>query len=192
MDTLKQTSPNNEQVFFVIRHRLKKGKNNLVHYENWLKKIVPKAASFPGHLGVQIVRPPEGHNEYLIVVRFASIQDLEFWHKSPERKQLINEIAAILDSEEAIDIKTGIDYWFTPPTVGKHPHRWKQWLVTTSVIWPLTMYVPPAMEPLFVKYPQFGEFGIRQGVLALVIVGLVVYLIMPIYVRLLAKWFFKQ
>jgi uncharacterized protein len=192
MDTVNQTPPNNEQVFFVIRHRLKKGKDKVNQYESWLKRIVPKAASLPGHLGVQIVRPPDGHNEYLIVVRFASIQDMEFWQQSQERKQLINEIANILDSEEAIDIKTGIDYWFTPPTVGKPPSRWKQWLVTTSVIWPLTMYVPPAIEPLFVKYPELGAFGFRQGVLALVIVGLVVYLIMPIYVRLIAKWFFKQ
>jgi hypothetical protein len=192
MDTSTQATPNNEQVFFVIRHRLKKGKGKLEKYEDWLTKIVPKAATFPGHLGVQIVRPPEGHNEYLIVVRFASIQDLQFWQQSPERKALIKELAAILDSEEAIDIKTGIDYWFTPPAVGRHPRRWKQWLVTTSVIWPLTMYVPPAMEPLFVKYPQLGEFGTRQGVLALVIVGLVVYIIMPIYVRLIAKWFFKS
>jgi heme-degrading monooxygenase HmoA len=96
MDTLNQTKTNHEQVFFVIRHRLKKGKDKLEHYENWLKKIVPKAASFSGHLGVQIVRPPDGHNEYLIVVRFASMQELEFWQQSQERKQLINEIALIL------------------------------------------------------------------------------------------------
>lgn len=191
MNDLTQPTPNNEQVFFVIRHRLKKGRDKLEQYENWLARIVPKAATFPGHLGVQIVRPPEGHNEYLIVVRFASIHDLQFWQQSRERRQLINEIAAILDSEESIDIKTGIDYWFTPPTVSKHPRRWKQWLVTTSVIWPLTMYVPPAMEPLFLRFPELGEFGIRQGVSALVIVALVVYLIMPVYVRLIAKWFFK-
>lgn len=192
MDALTQISPNNEQVFFVIRHRLKKGKAKRDQYESWLTKIVPIAASFPGHLGVQIVRPPDGDNEYLIVVRFAGIHELQFWQQSKERKLLINEIAAILDSEEVIDIKTGIDYWFTPPAVGKHPRRWKQWLVTTSVIWPLTLYVPSALEPLFLRFPDLGEFGIRQGLSALVIVGLVVYLIMPIYVRLIAKWFFKS
>lgn len=192
MDTLTPSPPNNEQVFFAIKHRLKKGKANTTQYENWLTKIVPIAASFPGHLGVQIVRPPDGHTEYLIVVRFASIHDLQIWQQSKERKQLVNEIAAILDNEEVLDIKTGIDYWFTPPTVGRHPRRWKQWLVTTSVIWPLTLYVPPAMEPLFLRFPELGEFGIRQGISALVIVGLVVYLIMPLYVRLIAKWFFKS
>jgi antibiotic biosynthesis monooxygenase (ABM) superfamily enzyme len=199
MNGLTQTHPNNEQVFFVVRHRLKKGQDKHRQYESWLGKIVPIAAGFPGHLGVQIARPPQGHNEYRIVVRFASIQDLENWQESQVRKQLINEIAPILDSDEALDIKTGIDYWFTPPTVGKHPLRWKQWLVTSSVIWPLTVYVPPVMEPLFLemqpwflKYPELEEFGFRQGVLALVIVGLVVYVIMPVYVRLIAKWFFKD
>lgn len=192
MDTLNQTTANNEQVFFVIRHRLKKDKDKVEHYENWLRKIVPTAAAFSGHLGVHIARPPEGHNEYLVVVRFSSIHDLQFWQRSPERKALIKEISHILDSKEEIDIKTGIDYWFTPPTAGKHPSRWKQWLVTTSVIWPLTMYIPPAMEPLFIKYPELGGFGLRQGVLAMVIVLLVVYIIMPIYVRLIAKWIFKR
>jgi hypothetical protein len=48
------------------------------------------------------------------------------------------------------------------------------------------------MEPLFLRFPELGEFGIRQGISALVIVGLVVYLIMPLYVRLIAKWFFKS
>jgi uncharacterized protein len=56
-----------------------------------------------------------------------------------------------LDSDKSIDVKTGIDFWFTPPTVGKHPRRWKQWLVTTSVIWPLAMYVPLPLEQLFLK-----------------------------------------
>jgi uncharacterized protein len=189
---MNDTTPlvtNHEQVFFVIRHKPKKGRCK--EYENWLTKIVPKAASFPGHLGAQIIRPPSGHNEYQIIVRFSTIDDLQFWQQSQERARLINEISPILESEEALDIKTGIDYWFTPPEVGKHPRRWKQWLVTTSVIWPLTVYVPPAMEPLFLKFPELGTFGIRQGVLAVVIVGLVVYPIMPIYVRLIAKWFFK-
>ena len=192
MNTLNQTSPDNEQVFFVIRHQLKKGKDITYQYENWLKKIIPKAADFPGHLGTQVVRPPEGSNEYLIVVRFGSIAQMEFWQQSQEREQLVSEIANILDSDEVIDIKTGIDYWFTPAIAGKTPSRWKQWLVTSSVIWPLTMIVPPAINPLFLRYPELGAFGIKQGVLALVIVGLVVYLIMPIYVRLIAKWFFKQ
>lgn len=189
MDILTQPTPSNEQVFFVIRHRVKKGKRE--QYESWLAKIVPIAATFTGHLGVQVVRPPEGHNEYVIVVRFASIDNLEHWQQSNERAQLINEVAALLDSKEVLDIKTGIDYWFTPPTVSKSPPRWKQWLVTTSVIWPLTLYVPPAIEPLFLQFPELDDTVIRHGVVAVVIVGLVVYLIMPIYVRLIAKWFFK-
>jgi uncharacterized protein len=64
---LSQSNSNNES-FFVIRHRLKKAKPILIQYENWLKKVVPIAANFPGHLGVQIARPPDGHNEYLIIV----------------------------------------------------------------------------------------------------------------------------
>lgn len=179
-----------DQVFLVIRHKVKA--EAIAAYEGWLARIIPAAAQYPGHLGVHVVRPPSGHDEYVNVLRFATAADAERWQASDERAKLVDEARPLLSELEDIEVKSGIDYWFTPPSITKAPPRWKQWLVTTSVIWPLTILVPWAMGPLFDTAPALQHFGLKQGILAAIIVGLVVYVVMPRYVRLLSPWFFRR
>lgn len=179
-----------DQVFLVIRHKVKP--EAITAYESWLSQIIPAAARYAGHQGVQVVRPPSGHDEYVNVLRFATASDAERWQTSAERAKLVAEVQPFLSELEDIEVKSGIEYWFTPPAVTKAPPRWKQWLVTTSVIWPLSILVPWAINPIFESVPALQRLGIRQGVLAAVIVGLVVYVVMPRYVRLLSPWFFKR
>ena len=44
-----------------------------------------EAAEFPGHQGVHILRPPPGHTEYSILIRFASIVGAQRWTTSADR-----------------------------------------------------------------------------------------------------------
>lgn len=174
-----------------ICHRVKPEAR--AEYEAWLKRIIHVAGQYPGHLGVHILRPAEGHNDYEIALRFASHAEAGRWLESAERKALINDALPAFREEEVIQIQSGIDYWFSPPNapVNKQPVRWKQWLVTTSVIWPLTMLVPFLWGPLFALFPWLNTWGIRHGVVAASVVGLVVYVVMPRVVRLVASWMFR-
>jgi antibiotic biosynthesis monooxygenase (ABM) superfamily enzyme len=47
-------------VTLVITHTLLPGQAG--RYEQWLGKIMPIAAEFPGHLGANVIRPSEGQN----------------------------------------------------------------------------------------------------------------------------------
>lgn len=173
----------------VIRHNVLPSAHN--QYEDWLKRIIPASASFPGHQGAHIVRPPDGHHVFEIAVRFSSDETAQAWLASDTRRELMDEISGALASGENVEIHTGIDFWFTPPSShAKQPTRWKQWLITTAVIWPLTMVVPWLLGPVFDLVPALNVWGIRHGLVAAVIVALVVYLIMPRVVRLVAKWLF--
>lgn len=173
-----------------IQHRVRP--EAMERYETWLRQIISIAGHFPGHQGVHILRPPEGHHDYEIAVRFASDDDARRWRESPERYELMASIQGDLQQAERVKIVSGIDYWFTPPTpAGKQPTRWKQWLVTTAVIWPLTMLVPLLWLPVFGLLPILDTWGIRHGLIAATIVALVVYLIMPRLVRLVAPWLFR-
>ncbi|MGM0856275.1 MAG: antibiotic biosynthesis monooxygenase [Pseudomonadota bacterium] len=67
-----------------ICHRVKPGAR--AEYETWLKRIIHVAAQYPGHLGVHILRPAEGHNDNEIALRFASHTDAGRWLESSERK----------------------------------------------------------------------------------------------------------
>jgi hypothetical protein len=178
-------------VTFVVQHRVHPAAFD--HYEEWLKRIVAVASTYPGYQGVDIIRPVAGDNEYSTVVRFATFADAERWCKSADRPRLIAEIADILVQEGQARIESGIDFWFTPAAL-KAPHArpWKQWVVTTSVIWPLAFLVPLVFEPLFRAIPWLGLPGVRQGIVTATIVALVVFLIMPRYVRAIAPWLYAE
>ena len=179
-----------ESVTLHIQQRVRP--DAIARYEKWLRTIAAKAAEYPGHQGVHIIRPHTGHNEYSILIRFASLADAEHWTSSADRQRLLAEIGDAFEHEDRFHIQPGIEFWFTPPTPAqKKPAPWKQWLITTSVIWPLTMLIPPLFKPLFTAVPVLGTWGISHGLIAATIVALVVFLIMPRYVRLVSHWLFK-
>lgn len=180
-----------ESVTLLIQQRVRR--DAIARYEQWLRTIAAKAAEYPGHQGVHIIRPAAGGNEYSIMIRFATFKDAEQWTGSADRKQLLAEIADAFERADQFHIQPGIEFWFTPPSpLQKKPAPWKQWLITTSVIWPLTMLVPPLFAPLFTALPLLGQWGISHGLIAATIVGLVVFVIMPRYVRAVAHWLFEE
>lgn len=173
-----------------IHHRVRASARD--RYETWLRQIIEAAARFPGHQGVHILRPPEGGQNYEIAVRFSSEADARRWRESEQRRELMATIHSELQQDETVEILSGIDYWFTPPNVtSKQPTRWKQWLVTTAVIWPLTMLIPLLWQPLFSLSPTLGAWGLRHGLIAAAIVALMVYAVMPRVTRILAPWLFR-
>jgi len=183
--------PAAESVTLLIQQRVRA--QEIARYEQWLRVITVKAAEYPGHQGVHIIRPPAGGNEYSIIIRFATFADAERWTKSADRQRLVAEIADTFERDDRVHIEPGIEFWFTPPSPAQHkPAAWKQWLITTSVIWPLTMLVPPLFNPLFAAAPVLGLWGISHGLIAASIVALVVFLIMPRYVRAVSPWLFRE
>lgn len=179
-----------EQVSFVVRHKVKDGSGE--DYEDWLRRIMAIAATYPGHQGLQVVRPPLGGSEYVTVVRFASRADADRWACSQDRRDLVDAVRELLDGKDEVEIRSGIDFWFTPESPKhRHPVRWKQWLITTSVIWPLTMIVPPFFKPLYQLIPALDTWGISHGLIAATIVGLVIYVVMPPYVKSVSAWLFR-
>ena len=160
-------------------------------YEDWLKEIALVAQQFEGHQGVNVIRPHSAADTYTIVVHFDTVERLRKWLDSDARRQLVGKIRPFLRSEEHVDIKTGLEFWFTPPPRGKQAKPYKQFLVTFSAILPLTILVPWLLQPLFAGYPTLALPLVRQCIVAAVIVGLMTYVVMPHYIRLVARWLFR-
>jgi uncharacterized protein len=179
-----------EVVTAVIHHQVKAGAE--VPYEAWLREINLAAQRVPGHLGVDILRPPEGAGLYTVVLRFDTLEHLQGWLASETHQRLIAQVGPLLVYGNQIDIKTGLEFWFTPPTPGqKHPPPYKQFLLTLSVIFPLTLTMPWALQPLFKVAPIIGLPVVSHFANAAVIVGLMTYVIMPHYTRLVADWLYR-
>ncbi|MDR0805429.1 MAG: antibiotic biosynthesis monooxygenase [Enterobacteriaceae bacterium] len=174
-------------VTLVITHNLQP--NQATIYEAWLARIMPAAEKFPGHLGVHVIRPAAGSETYNIVIRFDTLDNLYTWINSDLRKELVAEIAPILAQEEHYEVRTEPEFWFTPssPAV-KKPKKWKQFLITLLVIFPSTNLVPNVTEILL---PALKGTLSLHFINDACVVGLVVYLWMPLVTRIFAGWLKK-
>jgi antibiotic biosynthesis monooxygenase (ABM) superfamily enzyme len=176
-------------VTLVIQHHIVAGA--AAAYEAWLKQIMLVAQGYAGHLGVNVLRPGAQSTTYTVVLRFDNEQNVQRWLQSDARKKLIDAVQPLLDREEEITLETGLEYWFTPPnSEQKKAKPFKQFLVTLSAIFPLTVVVPWALTPLFATWPVLAAPLIAKFLVACVIVFLMIYVIMPRYTKLIARWLF--
>lgn len=159
-------------------------------YEDWLKEIIPVARQFAGHRGVNVIRPQGGSDAYTIVLHFDTIDNLRGWLSSDIRQRLIEKIKPIMRTDEDVEIKTGFEFWFTPPTGGRHAKPYKQFLVTLSAIFPLTVIIPWLLQPLFAWLPVLALPIVSQLVVGAIIVGLMTWAIMPSYTRIVSRWLY--
>lgn len=165
--------------------------NQIPAYEDWLKDMVPLAQSAEGHRGVNVIKPHGQHQDYTIVLHFASETFLRHWLESDTRRQMMEKVHPLLDTEEKIAIKTGLEFWFTPPQTQRNAPAYKQFLLTLSAIFPLSVLIPWLLSPFFTAQPFLSVSLVKAFLTSLVIVGLMTFVIMPRYVRLVAKWLYK-
>jgi uncharacterized protein len=190
----KQASPSpargQSMVVSVIRHAVTPGKDQ--DYDAWLREIVPIAANTEGHRGVNVIRPGTGSRTYTIVLHFDALEYLERWLASEVWKRLNLKVQHLLQDGDQVEIKTGLEFWFRPPdSEQKRAKPYKQFLITLSAIFPLTMLVPWLLRPLFRAAPILGMPGITHFLVAAVVVTLMTYVIMPHYTRLMAAWLYS-
>ncbi|NNB42036.1 antibiotic biosynthesis monooxygenase [Pseudomonas chlororaphis] len=176
-------------VTLLVRHRVKAGQDQA--YEAWLRRIIGTARSYPGHLGIDVVR---GHSGGLAlftsVLRFASTEQLQHWLDSADRRNLVAEAQPMLADGDRTEINADREFWFTPNEAGTAtpPPRWKQACVTFLVILPLSFLVPALWQPLFAWLPWFAGYIPANVLITLSIVLLVVYVFMPWVTRLFSRW----
>ena len=112
--------------------------------------------------------------------------------ESDVRKKLIEKANPLLAMGDKYIIKSGLDFLFTPEDENqKPPVRWKQYFVTWSAIYPLSIVIPfillPLLRNLYFSPNRFVDSFFISGI----IVFIMVYLLMPSYTRLIKKWLYK-
>lgn len=166
-------------------------KDQIQAYENWLKEMVPLAQRAAGHRGVNVIKPHGQNDEYTIVLHFASETTLRHWLESDTRRQMIEKVRPFLNTDEKIEIKTGLEFWFTPPESKKMAPPYKQFLLTWSAIFPLSVLIPWLLSPLFSAIPFLSVPLVKPLLVSLLIVALMTFVIMPRYARLMANWLYR-
>jgi uncharacterized protein len=191
-DIAARQLPRPDMVTLFIQHHLQPQAH--APYEQWLKKIIPLAARFPGHRGVNVIRPAAGEHGYTVTLRFDTLAHAQDWFGSDARRQLVAEVEPLLSRAETLDTVTGLEFWFAPTSAAPQQQRakpYKQFLITLSVIYPLTLLVPWAVQPLTDAVPWLDQRYVRHLIVVAIVVGLITYVVMPRYVRLVAGWLYR-
>ncbi len=158
-------------------------------YEAWIRDISAVAARFPGHQGVNVLRPsPATDNKYVVIYRFASYADSRRWEESSDRKTWIAKLDGLVEGEADYKHVTGLEFWFDLPElpVAATPSPHKMALTLIVVVFCLVYALQMATGPLVEEWPLWA----RVMLSVLVQVILMTYLIMPRVTRLLKGWLY--
>lgn len=175
----------------VINHQIKDGKQN--QYEEWLIEIGSICRTYAGNIDWQIIRPiPNLTYVYTVIIRFDTIENLSIWMKSKDREHLIEKARPLFSKDDQYQVKSGLDFLFTDHSDRKiNPVRWKQYVVTWSAIYPLSILIPLIMLP-FLKILNFPDNRfVNSFFISGVVVAIMVYLLMPSYTKLIKNWLYR-
>jgi antibiotic biosynthesis monooxygenase (ABM) superfamily enzyme len=172
----------------VITHHIVE--SNQMQYEQWLEEIGPVCRNFKGNVDWQIIRPiPDLTYNYTVIIRFDTVNNLKNWMESKERKSFIEKAKPLFARGDSYYIKSGLDFLF--PESKKPPLRWKQYLVTWSAIYPLSVLVPLVILPLlqFLHLPE-SRF-INAFFISGCVVFIMIFILMPSYTKLIRTWLYR-
>lgn len=178
-----------KSVAFIITHTIKPGEEQ--RYEAWLAEIQRAVSRLPGYLGREIFRPAHGSRKYTSILRFDSLAHLHDWAASDTRKTYVHQVHDLLEKGDQVEIRTGVDFWFTPEGV-KPPQPWKQFLLTLSAVYPLSLLLPRLLRPLLSLAPPLGHELSRSLLVSASLTGLLTFVIMPRYTRLVKRWLYEE
>jgi len=174
----------------VINHRIHQGNNSL--YEEWLNEVGPVCRKSPGNIDWQIIRPiPNLTFNYTVIIRFDTIENLKNWIDSDERKKLIEKAKPIFAKDDYF-VRSGLDFLFSSEDENqKVPVHWKQFLITWSAIYPLSIIMPLLVIPILKTLNLTANKFIPPFFVSGCIVFIMVYWLMPNYTKLIKGWLYK-
>lgn len=159
------------------------------NYERWAVRAAEAHRRAPGYLTTEFIRPNGHRLRYIVLVRFDSEAHAQQWLKSDSRLSLLKEAKPWLLQGDRAVVHQDADFWFVPePDIARAPKRYKQWLASFVVIFPLTIAVPASVGWLSAVARLTLDPLLANTLYTGIISGLMVYILMPMITRSLAGW----
>jgi hypothetical protein len=161
-------------------------------FETELHEFIVRSVQTEGQLGVSVMRPVQGSGsrQYGILRRFSDSASRDRFYESPLFKQWEATIASLTEGEPRQQRLSGLESWFVLP--GQQavipPPPWKMAVVTVIGVWPTSILVPWLLNPLMNGLP----FPLQALLVAVGIVILLTWAIMPALVRILSPWLYPN
>lgn len=182
-----------EPVTLMVRRTPLPGRER--EFEKVLADTIHVALTFPGHLGVTVLRPDgDESGDYRLIVKYDSPENLRRWERSPEAIHWFAKLAELEAKPVVFDRLCGLETWFALPRVAAGPApiipppRYKMAVVTLVGVLPTITALLYLMTPLMTGLPLFA----RAMILAPLMVFLLTYIIMPQLTRLFKRWLYPE
>jgi antibiotic biosynthesis monooxygenase (ABM) superfamily enzyme len=178
-----------DAITVVVTRRVKRGREK--EAEHWISGITQAAMKFEGHLGANIIPSTSPRKpEYVVIFRFNNDANLKKWEESTIRAEWIDRAKTFTVGKTKIQKITGLEYWFTLPDKPFQvpPPRYKMAITTILALYPTVKLVGTISNSL-TAYTSIS-FHLLVELAATVV--LMTYLVMPVMIRLLAFWLYKD
>lgn len=176
----------NDPVTVSISRRVLPGKES--EYVEWVRGITAQALTFPGHMGVNVLRPSPGSRDYITMFRFDTPEHVHAWEQSSERAGWLARLDGIVESQSETVRGTGLEFWFSLPELpAKHASPHKMVLVLFVVVYSMLTLLNWLLAPLLEGWPA----ALRLAAIVSTQVVLMTYLVMPRVTKLLQGWLFR-
>ncbi len=175
-----------DAVTVVITRQIRPGRED--EFEKLIRDWVPTALTFPGYLGVHMLRPAPGGREYGAVIRFRSAADWEAFRDWPVYAEFSAKIAGLIEGETKVDTVSGMEIWFTPPGSPPPVPSWKMAIVTWIGVNSLTYMLALTLMPHLADWPVWGQLAFANAI----VVGGLTWVVMPLLVRIFRGWLFSK
>jgi len=173
----------NEPVHIAITRRIKPGCE--AEFQEALKEFFQTSFAHIGVRGASMLVPPPGSPspEFGILRTFANRRERDDFYASPIFQAWEERIKPLVEGEPVYRELNGLEAWFRSPH--NPPPRWKMALLTWIAVWPVSMAVPAALNPLI---GQSVPKVIFAGAVAGGIVLVLTWAAMPLLVKITKGW----
>jgi antibiotic biosynthesis monooxygenase (ABM) superfamily enzyme len=139
---------------------------------------------FEGFLRSDHLPPVPGvQDNHVIVFSFASKADLDRWLESDKRRELLIDLAPLIEGERTLNVIGGFAGWFPVPGLPQ-PVRWKQAFAVLLALFPTTLTLVFLQRSLVPDAPWVAALFV-SNVLG---VSTLTWLLMPLVTRWLGGW----
>jgi hypothetical protein len=157
-------------------------------FEAWLAGVTAAALAFPGHLGVNVLRPAGPGRPFVLIFRFATYEQLRAWEQSPERASWLARSLPLRARAPEAQMVSGLEFWFTPPAGAAPPPRWKMVVVTCLALYPLANLLGLLWGPLLAGHaPWLATLLTIPATMVLM-----TYVVMPLATHLCGGWLYPS
>jgi len=185
-EPFSESAPSNSGrlITVVITRAVREGSEEA--FEATLRAFIPKSLTFPGHLGVFMLRPPPGGREFGAVLQFRSQEAWQGFQRWPQYQTFLAEVKPYLQVPARTESLCGLETWFTPlgSDVLQTPPHWKIAFVT----WIGVCISVSVVNSVFSLFDQSWPMFVNLLVSNAVIVAALTWAVMPVLSWLFRRW----